>query len=338
MDFLISIIIPVYNCEKYIKRCLESIVNQSYRNLEILLVNDGSTDNSLDQIGYFSDKRIKIYNKTNGGVSSARNLGIEKAIGDYLLFVDADDYINSKMVEELVKEVKEDNTLVFCNNDEIWKNRIDKRVLFKEFKDKINKQDVLREIASGRAGLVCSKLVNRRVIKENNIRFDENLIIGEDQLFFLQVAEKTEQFQYIDKSLYYYDRTNEESATLKYQKNLYRNFSRLQRQVELIFKQNKLNSKEDKRILNNKILNSTWVCINNEVNNLRFAKSINNIYEILILAKRDIDFNLANESKINNLIIKSIKNDSKLETIKIIIFIKLLNVKVNLINKVKVRK
>ena len=338
MNYLVSIIIPMYNAEKYIERCLESILKQTYTNIEIVIIDDGSSDNSLERVRSFSDKRIRLFNKINGGVSSARNFGIDKSLGDYLLFIDADDFINKEMVEKLLNEVEEENTLVFCSNDEIWNNRIDTRILFDKFKGEINKYDVLREIASGKAGLVCSKLVSKKVIKENNIKFDEKLVIGEDQIFFLKVAEQTEKFKYVNESLYYYDRTNEESATLRYQYNLYNNFSRLQKQIKLIFERNNLNSEEDKILLNDKKLNFIWVCINNEVNNLRVNKVIKNINNILNLSQKDIDFNLVSESKINNLITNSIKSNSKIAAIKIILFIKLLNIKLNLINKVKVKK
>ncbi|EJT5929238.1 TPA: glycosyltransferase family 2 protein [Clostridium perfringens] len=338
MSYLVSIIIPMYNAEKYIERCLDSVLVQTYNNIEVIIIDDGSIDSSLKKVQCISDKRLKLYCKTNGGVSSARNFGIEKARGEFLLFVDADDYIDSKMVEELINEVNEENTLIFCNNDEIWKNRVDKRNLFSDVKRRLDKNDVLREIASGRAGLVCSKLVNKKIIIENNIKFDEKLSIGEDQIFFLKVAEHTEKFKYVNKSLYYYDRTNEYSATLKYQENLYENFFRLQNQVKLIFLRNKLNSEEDNRLLNNKILNFTWVCINNEINNLSLTKAIKNIQNILNSVEKDIDYKLISKNKVNNLLVKLINNNNKISIIKIICFIKLLNIKVNLINKVKVKK
>ena len=337
MKYLVSIIIPMYNAEKYIDRCIKSILVQTYNNIEIVVIDDGSTDESLQKIKMISDKRIKIYSQTNAGVSAARNLGIANAMGDYLLFVDADDYIDKSMVEDLVSKIDTDSTLVFCNNYEIWKKRIDKRVLFNGVDDcKLKKEDVLREIASGKAGLVCSKLVNSKVIKENNIKFDEKIVIGEDQIFFLEVAEHTKIFKYVNKYLYNYDRTNENSATIIYQKNLYNNFLRLYKQVKLIFKRNNLNLEEDKKLLNNKILNFVWICLNNEVNNLNFRSNIKNIKKILVLAEKDIEFELVDNNKINNLIISSINNkNNNLSILKIIIAIKLLNIKLNLISKVR---
>lgn len=102
-NILISVIIPVYNSEKYLKQCLDSVINQTYNNLEIIVVNDGSTDKSLEIIKSYKDSRIKLINKENGGVSSARNVGLKEATGEYIMFVDSDDYLtNNNVIEELI--------------------------------------------------------------------------------------------------------------------------------------------------------------------------------------------------------------------------------------------
>lgn len=105
---LISVIVPIYNVEKYLSKCIESIINQTYKKLEIILVNDGSTDNSLEICEKYRNKddRIKIINKSNGGLSDARNKGIEIALGDYISFVDSDDYLDYKMIEILYNDIQ----------------------------------------------------------------------------------------------------------------------------------------------------------------------------------------------------------------------------------------
>ena len=106
-DIKISVVIPVYGVEKYIRQCLESIINQTYKNLEIIVVNDGTKDNSMKIVEeYLSDERIKIINKQNGGLSSARNRGMEEATGKYIFFVDSDDWIELNTIEILVKNSK----------------------------------------------------------------------------------------------------------------------------------------------------------------------------------------------------------------------------------------
>ena len=112
MNDLISVVVPVYNVENYLERCLSSLINQTYRNLEIILINDGSTDNSLSVCQDYAkkDKRIKIYSQKNGGLSSARNKGISLASGKYIGFVDSDDVISLKMYENLYKAMIENNS------------------------------------------------------------------------------------------------------------------------------------------------------------------------------------------------------------------------------------
>lgn len=108
MNELISLIIPVFNVEKYLDKCVETIVNQTYSNLEIILVDDGSTDSSGEKCDYWKkkDNRIIVIHKKNGGLSSARNAGIEIATGKYISFIDSDDFIDLKMIEILRKNYK----------------------------------------------------------------------------------------------------------------------------------------------------------------------------------------------------------------------------------------
>ena len=111
MNKLISIIMPVYNAEKYLNRSIESIMNQTYNNIEIILVNDGSTDNSLEICTSYQEKdnRIKLINQANKGVSFARNKGIDEATGDYIMFIDSDDYVEKNMIEDMVSKITEDD-------------------------------------------------------------------------------------------------------------------------------------------------------------------------------------------------------------------------------------
>lgn len=111
MENLVSIIIPVYNVEKYLNKCIESVVSQTYKNLDIIIIDDGSKDSSGKMCDEWAskDKRIRVIHKTNGGLSDARNVGIEHAKGNYISFVDSDDFIENDMIEVLLKEIKENN-------------------------------------------------------------------------------------------------------------------------------------------------------------------------------------------------------------------------------------
>ena len=106
MNPLITIIVPAYNVEKYIDRCINSIINQSYQNLQVIIVNDGSTDNTWEKCQRYEDKRIEIYKKENGGLSDARNYGLKFAKGEYVAFVDSDDWIDTSMISILYEVIR----------------------------------------------------------------------------------------------------------------------------------------------------------------------------------------------------------------------------------------
>lgn len=129
MNNLISIIVPIYKVEKYLNRCIDSIINQTYKNIEIILIDDGSPDNCgviCDEYAR-KDIRIKVIHKKNGGLSEARNYGIEASIGEYIIFVDSDDYISNNMCELLLKNALKNNAdIVSCNFKEIYFNNIEK--------------------------------------------------------------------------------------------------------------------------------------------------------------------------------------------------------------------
>lgn len=175
----ISVIIPVYNTEKYLEKCLDSIINQTYQDFEIVIINDGSIDNSQNIIEKYLDKyqnKIKCINKENGGLSSARNYGIEVARGDYIIFVDSDDYIKKDLFEQLLPYIQKDIDLVkykLIKVSEEYKEleRVDgpsfDEVTGEEGFNKLVFNDVLLEPA-------CLYLYKRDIFIKNNLRFLEN--------------------------------------------------------------------------------------------------------------------------------------------------------------------
>lgn len=268
--YLISIIVPVYNSDKYIDRCLESLINQTYKNIEVILIDDGSKDGSFQKIKIYTciDERVKVFKKENGGSSSARNYGLDNCKGEYILFVDIDDYVELDIVEKMVNEINiNNNCIVFSNNDEIYSDRVEYRKLFNSVDDKskLNKSTVIREIASGRAGLICCKLIPKYIIDKYHIRFDEDIKMNEDQLFYLNVAQYIEYFYHVDECLYHYDRRNDKSITMKYQNEGYENQIYVFNKIESIFRNNNLSSSEDMELLANRIKSLLWFCINNEI-------------------------------------------------------------------------
>ena len=120
----VSIIVPVYNVEEYIEKCLKSLVSQTLQEIEIIVVNDGSLDNSMNTVkNFLFDSRIIVINKKNGGLSSARNIGIKKAVGKYIAFVDSDDFINETMFEELYKYAEETENDVVASKVLLFNNK-----------------------------------------------------------------------------------------------------------------------------------------------------------------------------------------------------------------------
>jgi glycosyltransferase involved in cell wall biosynthesis len=207
MNPLISIIVPVYNVEKYLSKCLDSIVNQTYKNLEIILIDDGSTDNSGDICDEYANKdnRIKVIHKSNGGISDARNKGLDIAKGEYIGFVDSDDYIAEDMYEYLYNFVIEnDLDVAMCASCNVYQGKI---IYHKNFESIIldKKEKIIENIfinpSGGSAVSVWGKLFKYNVIKD--IRFDFGKTC-EDVYFVLKWIENTNKFGRCDKAKYYY--------------------------------------------------------------------------------------------------------------------------------------
>lgn len=191
---LLSIIIPIYNSEKYIGECMESIINQDESNVEIILINDGSTDSSLNICHHYSqiDKRVKVINKENGGVSNARNSGISLAKGKYIMFVDSDDILEYEW-NHILEYVSDDDVYYFNNN----------------IPTNASKMDMLKYIIGYNDLGLCfagpfSKIFKRNFLIEKQIKFDEDLINGEDMLFNVSALLKCNSFRIINASFYHY--------------------------------------------------------------------------------------------------------------------------------------
>lgn len=194
---MISIIVPIYNKEKYLRRCIESIINQSYANLEVILINDGSTDNSLKICKeYESDSRIKVIDKMNGGVSEARNIGIKSSHGEKILFIDADDYIENDYVEK-ISEFNED--LVICG---YYMEKDGKRTVMNSYDTLLStKSDIHKKVLDKKyIKLLVTpylKLFKRDIIEKFNIEFEKNISYGEDACFVFDYVYHCESLRFI---------------------------------------------------------------------------------------------------------------------------------------------
>lgn len=208
---LISIIVPVYNAEKTLKKCCYSLLGQTYKNIEIILVNDGSNDESgkICQMFAKKDKRIKFIDKENGGVSSARNTGIEHTEGEYIGFVDSDDYVDKEYIQNMYKKIKKDNSDICMAGYWIKKHSfVQKNENGKDnclYEQNLYYEKLL-DFIWGKNGMYFpfAKLYRSSLIKQNGIKFNENIQCGEDMLFNVQFFRYSTSMTIISECNYYY--------------------------------------------------------------------------------------------------------------------------------------
>ena len=198
----ISIIVPIYNAEKYIQKCIDSLVNQTKKELEFILVNDGSTDETEKIIKSYKDKRIKYFKNKNQGIGKTRNFGIEKAIGKYIMFLDSDDYLDLTACETLYKIAeKEKSDLVICDFKKVYDDGNTEEIKLPSFKPTTLKKspNLLLDINLA----PWNKLYKSELIKKNNLTFVENLKY-EDAPFVSIALDKATKISKVDKCLNYY--------------------------------------------------------------------------------------------------------------------------------------
>ena len=202
---VVSIIVPIYNVGKYLEKCITSILDQTYQNIEVVLINDGSTDDSDDICKKYKevDNRIKYISKENGGIASTRNVGISAVTGDYICFVDGDDYIEKNMIEVLVSAMIEDNAdIVTCGhyrdiNEEIVEDSItDENIL-------VDKDEALFDLLSDIKirSYLWGKIFKKELFE--GIYFEDGRVF-EDTLIMYQLFEKAEKVKYLKDVLYHY--------------------------------------------------------------------------------------------------------------------------------------
>ena len=226
---LVTVVVPVYNAEKYIDRCIESIVNQTYANLEIILVDDGSPDKCPQMCDEWAkkDSRIKVVHKENAGAGMARNTGIENASGGYILFVDSDDYIHLKTVEKCICSFEKSQLdVVMFGRFSVSADGLIKEEPVVTDEYYFSGSQVLNDILPGlfvhERGIgisSCSKMYNLQLIKENNIKYkSEREILSEDAIFNLELFAFVKSVTIIPENFYYYFK-NESSFSRSYRKD-----------------------------------------------------------------------------------------------------------------------
>ena len=223
MNIKVSVIVPIYKVEKYLHRCVNSISTQTYKNLEIILVDDGSPDNCpaiCDEYAA-SDARIKVIHKENGGLSDARNFGMDAATGKYILFVDSDDWIENNTVEKLV-DIIEREQVDFVRFNSVWDGRTEipdgtpcisepsrQLDLGLYDKEKIKREIyprllITHDLFLGPVLSAWSSFYSREFIESNNLRFDKPVKYSEDSIFSARVVTKAKTFFVIEDCYYHY--------------------------------------------------------------------------------------------------------------------------------------
>lgn len=264
---LVSIIIPTYNDQQYILLCINSVKRQTYRNLEVIIVDDGSNDGTsqlLDKVK-LTDKRIKVFHKENTGVSDTRNFGVSKANGKYICFSDADDLLEKDYIEYLLEMISINNadiavtTKMFSTFD----NHQEKKV----FSKLISGTDAAISILAYRIPIgVYSKMFSAKFLKEKNIKFNTNLYIGEGFNYNFDAFQAASKVMISNKKIYFYRRDNPTSATSQFSID------------------KAVNSVEALELINNHILSKSSEMMN--AWNYAYWRTYTDAYDAIVLAKK----------------------------------------------------
>lgn len=229
----VSVIIPVYNGYNYIPQCMDSILNQTLKEIEIIFINDGSTDSSLDLLKQYEnlDERIKVLNQKNSGPSVARNRGMKCATGEYIGFIDIDDYIEKDMYEKLYDMANKLNTQIcMCNYNEIYVEKMIKKVVNHSFPcnqvlDKTFIMDnIVPTFTENKVYVfypVVNKIYLRKWILDTDIYMDEERDHGEDWWFNISLFLKVDKLSCVEDCLYNYVHINNNSLLFKYRENYF---------------------------------------------------------------------------------------------------------------------
>lgn len=239
---MVSVVVPVYNGEKYLRECIDSICNQSYKELEIIIINDGSNDSTSKIAKQISneDNRIIYMEHQNKGVSFSRNRGIDLATGEYIVFVDCDDTIEKEYIELLLNKITKNNLdIVTCGYIDISIYGTIKLNDFYRGNSILTKDEFINNIFKGVGGTLWGKIFRAEIIKKNKIKLNNNIFMCEDMLFVLQYAMQSKGFGAIEQSLYNYNRKNENSVSSKINFKYFNNLVDVMKEIEKILNENK---------------------------------------------------------------------------------------------------
>lgn len=237
---VVSVIIPVYNAEKSIEKTIDSIICQSFTDWELILVNDGSTDSTLDILESYKkkDNRLRIFSQSNSGPAIARNKGIEEAQGDFLCFIDADDFVRKDYLEKLLAPIQFDKSIgLVCGGYYELNAQYPKGLKLHDFKSEhhnkvISRAEFQSNLFHGVTGVLWGKIFRSEIFKKNGIRLHPELRLSEDLLAVLEYSFHIENVHVLPDTLYYYNRMDENSLSGKAKISNYKDLMLLTYEIE----------------------------------------------------------------------------------------------------------
>lgn len=217
---LVSVIVPIYQSENYLRRCIDSILSQTLKDIEVLLVDDGSTDRSLDICEDYAqkDSRIRVFSKSHSGVSDTRQMGLENAVGEYVIHCDSDDWMESEMLRLLFDRAKKDDAdMVVCD---YWIEGSNSHKKYIQFPWRFNANRPLEKQIGKLSFHVWNKLVRRSLFFKYNICFPKNASMAEDVYVVMSLLNCSVKLEYVHSALYHYDCSiNENHITANYSRD-----------------------------------------------------------------------------------------------------------------------
>ncbi|WP_391557561.1 glycosyltransferase family 2 protein [Robertmurraya sp.] len=309
MKPFISLIVPVYNGEKFLRKCLESLVSQTYKDYEIIIINDGSTDNSKSICDEFNlkYKNFRVINIENGGVSNARNIGIEQSRGEFISFVDSDDFVGEKYLEIMVRKIEESNVdMVICGIKQVENSDICKVVseLLCPKPGYIHKENlgvVIKDLINSSYINYCySKLIKRSLLIDNQIKFNNNLDLGEDTLFVIECLKYVDSIHLISKSSYYYlINSSSNSLTHKIRKNKFGILNYISKYIyEFCEKSGFLNNELEKSLIE-RYFKIIQFCLDENLNLRQKGDFLRRLKSISLILNHPDVINFLNKNKDN---------------------------------------
>lgn len=254
MNSKVSVIVPVYKVEKYLAHCIESLIEQSFKEIELILVDDGSPDNSGNICEEYAkiDERIKVIHKENGGLADARNAGIKVATSDLLLFIDSDDWCELNMIEQLYKRYVETEADIitfgyvidYINNDFSLKKSLDSNLFFKG-KEAVRKAIYMLD-EKEMFNSVCNKMYKKEILDNKEISFRLDGMPGEDLIFNCSYFTNINSIAFFDGEFYHYMRRDEATLVTRYEKDMYKkvaNFNLIRKNMYDFYNMNTMEEK-----------------------------------------------------------------------------------------------